>query len=85
MGVIVRVGMNEAVAELNRPACVGGHVGLVRDHGDSEMAVSVEAAEQFHDLLASCTIQVAGGLIGKQNRGLRDHGARDGHALLLAT
>jgi hypothetical protein len=76
--------MNEAVVEVNCPACVGGHVGLVRYHGDCEMALPVELAEQFHDLPASRTVQIAGGFIGKQNRGLRDHGARAGHALLLA-
>jgi hypothetical protein len=76
--------MNEAVAEVNCPACVSGQVGLVRHHGDGEMALPVETAKQFHDLLASRTVQVTCRLIGKQNRRLRDHGARDGHALLLA-
>ena len=34
--------------------------------------------------LAALGVEVAGGLVGQQHRGLGDDGARDRHALLLA-
>src|SRR5216684_1032528 len=44
----------------------------------------VEAFEQFHDLDGEVGIEIAGGLVGNEQRRLRDHRARDAHTLLLA-
>ena len=52
------------------------------DHdGDADV---VEAAEQPHDFERQIRIQVAGRLVGDQQRWLGDDGARDTDALLLA-
>ena len=44
----------------------------------------MEAAEQLHDLPGQVRVQVAGGLVGDDDRGAADHGAGDAHPLLLA-
>ena len=44
----------------------------------------VQPLEEPHDLLAGLGVEVAGGLVGQQDRGLHDQGAGDGHALALA-
>ena len=43
-----------------------------------------ELAEQRHHPLAVRSVQVAGGLVGQQKRGLNGEGPGDGHPLLLA-
>ena len=50
-------------------------------HGHADV---VEALEQLHDLEREIRIQVAGGLIGDQQRRLGDDRPRDADALLLA-
>ena len=56
---------------------VGGH-----DHGG---ATAVDAQQQVHDLVGGGGIEVARGFVGKQQLRPIDHGARNSHALLLAT
>jgi hypothetical protein len=46
--------------------------------------LAVQRRQQVHDLVAARAVEVAGGLVGEQHRGLGDDGARDRHALLLA-
>jgi hypothetical protein len=72
-----------AIDEAHQAARVGRHVGLVRDHQHGDAVLLVQAAQQFHDLLAALGVEVAGGLVGEQNGRLADDGAGDGHALLL--
>src|SRR5699024_5324307 len=54
----------------------GGH--------DDGGALLVDAVEQVHDLGGGIRVEVAGGLVGKQDEWAVDGGAGDGHALLLA-
>ena len=56
---------------------------VVRDH-DQRHAAGVELLEQAHHLVAGGTVEVAGGLVGQEQRRLHDGGARDRHALALA-
>src|SRR5688572_18618381 len=50
-------------------------------HRDAD---GVEALEQVHDFEREVGIEVAGRLVGDEDRGPGDHRARDPHALLLA-
>ena len=52
-------------------------------HGDA--VLPIQALQNVHDLTARFRVEVAGRLIGQQDGRRRDEGARDGHALLLAT
>ena len=45
---------------------------------------AVQLAEHLHDLLAGRAVEVAGGLVGQEDRGLVDQRAGDGDALALA-
>ena len=67
---------------MTRCACVGD-VGLVGDEHDG-VARLVEALEERHDLDAGLRVEVAGGLVGEQDRRIVHQRARDGDALALA-
>ena len=54
----------------------------MRDHDDQ--AVVRDLGEQVHDLDAGFGVEGAGGLVGQQDLGIVDQGARDGDALHLA-
>ena len=68
---------------------VDGAVGVARvarvvgDHADGG-AGAVQLAQQVHDRLAVVRVEVAGGLVGEQDRGIADERARHRDALLLA-
>ena len=62
---------------------VGGDVGFVRDEHDG-VARFVQALEERHDLDAGLRVEVAGRLVGEQDRRVVDERARDRHALTLA-
>src|SRR5688572_26797145 len=57
---------------------------IVRDHHDGLAVFAVERLQQAEDFLRRGAVQVTGGLVADQKRGVRHDGARDGHALLLA-
>ena len=59
-----------------------GQLGVVRDHDDE--AVAGHVAQQVHDLHARLGVEGAGGLVGQQDLGVVDEGARYGDALHLA-
>src|ERR1700726_3967059 len=40
--------------------------------------------DQLHDFVGTLAVQVAGGLVAKEKRGVSDDSARNGHALLLS-
>ena len=56
----------------------------MRDHNNS-IALRVNVTEFFHDNVARAAVEVAGWLIGENNRRLRDKAASNGDALLLTT
>ena len=64
-------------------AAVGG-VRLGVRHLDDGRAFAIELLEQLHDLAALVRVEVAGRLVGEDERGLRDERARDADQLLLA-
>src|SRR4051795_4477193 len=77
------VGGDLAVAQGHLAPGVLGDVRLVGDQ-DHGVARPMELVEEQHDLLGRGRIEVAGGLVGEQDRRLVDQGAGDGHALALA-
>jgi hypothetical protein len=61
-----------------------GYVHLVCDEDNRDAALSVQPLKNVHDLDAGARIEVAGGLVGKDDRRLVDERPRNGDALLLA-
>ena len=61
----------------------GGDLGVVGDEDDRPAGV-VELVEQRHDLGAGMAVEVAGRLVGQDQRGFGDDRPGDGDALLLA-
>ena len=72
-----------AVEEVDGAVRVAREARVVRDHADRG-AAAVQLAQQLHHRLAVLRVEVPGGLVGEQDRGLPDQRARHGHALLLA-
>ena len=63
---------------------VGGGLGIVGDHHDGLAEVFVQGSKQFENCLGAFRVQISGGLIGEDDLGFTDNGARDGHSLLFA-
>ena len=61
-----------------------GGVRVVRHHDDGLLELPVEPLEQVEDLVGRLAVEVAGGLVGEQQRRVGDDRARDRDALLLA-
>src|SRR5712692_6938399 len=57
---------------------------IVRDHQDGFAVLAHKLINQRHDLVRALAVQVAGGLIAKQESRVRDNGASDSDALLLS-
>ena len=72
-----------AVEEVDDAVGVARVALRVGDHHDGG-ALLVELGEQVHHLLAVLAVEVAGGLVGEDELGVGDHGAGDGHTLLLS-
>ena len=80
----IGVGDDAAVGQLDDAGRVlVGQLGVVRHHDDE--AVAGHVSQQVHDLHARLRVEGAGGLVGQQDLGVVDEGARDGDALHLAT
>src|SRR6266545_3160312 len=79
------LGWGRATVVEEHPAVeVGRHPGVVRDHHHRHATLVVQAGEQPDHLLAGARVEVAGGLVGQQHRGLGDQRPGDRHPLLLA-
>src|SRR5687768_6571431 len=62
----------------------GGGGGVVGDHDDGFAEVAGERAEQVEDVGGGFPVEVAGRIVGDEQRRIRDEGAGDGDALFLA-
>src|SRR5262245_1524102 len=71
-----------AVADMDGAVGEGRDVGFVGDEHDG-VAGFVQALEQPHDLGAGFRVEVAGRLVGEQDRRVVDERAGDGDALTL--
>ena len=79
------VAHDTAVAERDDAVGMRGQRGIVRHEHERAAERPVERDEQLDDLLARGGVQVAGRLVGQEQARLAADGARDGHALLLAS
>src|SRR5262249_37173158 len=61
-----------------------GEGALVRDHDDGHAERLLKFAEEQEDLLAVNAVEIAGGLVGEEDRGAIDESAGQRAALLLA-
>src|ERR1044071_1029471 len=61
-----------AVEEVDRAGGVAGEARVVGDHADRRPLL-VQLVQKPHHLLAVVRVQVPGGLVGEQDRGLADH------------
>ncbi len=67
--------------------CRGADVGnlvLVRDDDQRHAALLLNAPQNLHDVSRVRAVEVAGRLVGQQDRGIVGQGARNGHALPLS-
>src|SRR6266481_5877964 len=83
LALLAYVTVNDAVFDVDYAVGVFGDVRLVGDQNYG-VALLVQLREQGHDLIAGLRIQVAGGFVGQDDRGLIDQGAGNGNALTLA-
>src|SRR5688572_12250590 len=79
----VRLVDDTAVEELDLAVRIVGVARIVGHHADRR-ALAVQLAQEVHHRLAVPRVEVPGGLVGEQDRGLARERAGDGHALLLA-
>src|SRR2546426_293337 len=82
LGGLALVRGDQPVAQRHDASCVRCDVVLVRHHHDG-LALAVQLREHLHDLAARRGIEVPGGLVREQDRGLVDQRPRDGHTLTL--
>ena len=79
-----RVGNDVAVAERDHPIRHRRHLRIVRDDDHRHAGRAIELTQHGHDLGRGLAVEVAGRLVGEQQVGLADEGARDRDPLLLA-
>src|SRR5678816_3211305 len=74
---------HHAIAERHHAGGIFGDIRLVRDEDDRDAALDVQPLEDVHHVNAGACIEVAGRLVGKQQRRLVDQRTCNRHALLL--
>jgi len=79
-----RVARDAAIDHLQVTVGTRAERGVVRHHQQGDAAIALEGFEDFDDLRAGRRVEIAGRLVGEQQRRLHDHCARDGDALALA-
>ncbi len=72
------------IAQGHQAGAAFGHVNIVRDDQDRGAQPLVQIANQRENLGAGVGVQIAGGLVGQQNRRINRKRARDGAALAFA-
>ncbi len=71
------------LVEVELPRGSLGGPGIVSHHDDGLALLAVHHLQQVEDLLRRVPVEIAGGLVAYQERGIGDQGPRDRHALLL--
>src|ERR687897_2906255 len=75
---------DEAVEHADDPVGRLADGDVVSDDEKGQPALDVEPPHQLDDLLGVLAVEVAGGLVGPDDRGVVDERAGDRHALALA-
>src|SRR3954454_9844966 len=70
--------------KMARNVRVGSGVRVVRDHDDSLAEIFIEALDDVEDVGSGVAVEITGGFVGNDERGVGDDGTRDGNALLLS-
>src|SRR5215213_8094655 len=83
-GRLVQLVDDGAVGEEHDAVGVARGVRVVRDHHDRLPEIVDRLAHEREDLSPRPRVEVAGGLVGEDDRGLAEQRASDGDALLLA-
>ena len=73
-----------AVAQRDGHVGERGQLGIVRHQHDRRLARAIDLEQQLDDLAAGLAVEVAGRLVGEEERRIVGERARDGDALLLA-
>jgi hypothetical protein len=61
-----------------------GHQRIVRDHQHRFSVLLHQPFDQVHHFIGAPAVQIAGGLVAEQERGVGDDGAGNGHTLFLS-
>ena len=72
-----------AVHDVEGVVSLVGNAGVVSGHDQGAAALGAELKEKVQDFSSGFGIEVAGGFIGNQQRGMIDEGARNGDPLLF--
>src|SRR4030095_12164671 len=72
-----------AFLEMDEPRGTARGLGIVRHHDDGLAELTIEPFEQIENLLRGVAIEIAGGLVGHDQRRIGDQRTRDRDALLL--
>ncbi len=64
--------------------CACGNNRVVRDHQNRFVVLADQLIDEGHDFIGALAVQVAGGLVAEEERGVGDYGASDSDALLLS-
>ena len=75
---------DQSILEVDCPRSISSDVALVRNQDDRDSPLRAEAREDLHHLVARGRIEIAGRLVGEQQRRLRHQRAGDRHPLLLS-
>src|SRR5688572_19421357 len=84
-GVSRAIARHHAAFESNDGSRAARQFLVVGYEDEGGAGFSVEVEEKFDDAMARLGIEIAGGFVGEEDLRAIDEGARDGHALLLAT
>src|SRR5437868_5610227 len=74
--------VDQAIGNMDRASGDGGDVDIVGNENDGDLFFDVELLKHLEDFPAGVRVEVAGGLIGEEQRRVVDQGAGDGDALL---
>ncbi len=83
-GGLALVGEDAAIAHRHRASGISGDIGLVRHQDDGDALLAIELRQRLHDLVRGTRIEIAGGLVGKEQARRIDQRPRDRDPLLLA-
>ena len=78
------VGVDVAIEHIDYAGGIRSERRVVGDHNDG-VAFGMNVLEFFHDDVGRARIEVAGGFVGENNFRVRDDGASNSNALLLAS
>ena len=73
-----------ALVHLQLAAGMVGGLGIMGHHNDGLVVLAIQLLQQAENFIGRGAVQITGGLIAQQDRGIGDDGAGDADALLLA-